>query len=191
MTAQQLPIGTLVEFALAADEYPAWGWSFLLPVVKPSGKTGRGCIIEPRDAYTLRVAYRHPQDGLLRWSWPLPGHAEYNAELADTNVYPRPLPGQKRIPIFRAGDIVKFEATSRGYPLWDLDLFTTPEHTGIWREGIVVADSHYAHALCTRIQLVNGETMFWHWPLPGSSLYSPDQWDRKGYVRHADERKNL
>lgn len=189
MTAQ-LPIGTMVEFALAEDDYPAWSWSPTHTRAKASGEMGQGYVIEPREPYTIRVQYHHPQDGLLRWSWPLPGHAEYNEELANTDVYPRPLPNQKKIPLFRAGDIVKFEATSRGYPLWDLDLFTAPKHTGIWREGVVVSDSHYAHALCTRIQLTNGETMLWHWPLPGSSRYSPEQWSREGYVRHADERKN-
>lgn len=192
MTAQQLPIGTMVEFALAEDDYPARGWSPPHILVKPSGKMGRGYVIEPREPYTVRVQYHHPQDGLLRWSWPLPGHREYRETLIGTDVYPRPLLNQKGIPLFRAGDIVKFEATSRGYPVWDLDLFTMPKHTGIWREGVVVSDSHRirAHALCTRIQLTNGETMLWHWPLPGSSRYSPDQWDREGYVRHADERKN-
>jgi hypothetical protein len=191
MTAQQLPIGTMVEFALATDEYPAWSWSPTHTRVKPSGKMGRGYVVESHDAYTLRVQYHHPQDGLLRWSWPLPGHAEYNEDLAGTNVYPRPLPDQKKIPIFRAGDIVKFEATSQGYPLWYMDDFITNEHTGTWREGVVINDSYYTHALCTRIQLTNGETLFWRWPLPGSQFYSSDQWDREGYVRHADERKNL
>jgi hypothetical protein len=189
MTAQHLPIGTLVEFALATDDYPAWRWSSCV-MTRPSDKNGCGFVVEPHEPYTICVSYIHPQDGLLRWSWPLPGHAKYNEERAGTKVYPRPLPEQKKVPVFRVGDIVKFEATSSGYPLWDLESFVALEHTGIWREGVVVSDSHYAHALCTRIQLTNGKTMLWHWPLPGSSRYSPSQWDREGYVRHADERKN-
>lgn len=93
MPTQNLPIGTIVIFALGPDLYPAWFppyTNLTCCMISKISILGIGYIIDSRDPHTIRVLYEHPQDGALKWSWPLPGHDDYNETLANTILYPQP-----------------------------------------------------------------------------------------------------
>jgi hypothetical protein len=88
------------------------------------------------------------------------------------------------VPEFHIGDRVECEQRLDGFPRWNSDEDVgTHEHinTGSYIQGTVISIDNVLHTMTVDYVACSD---VWTWPLEGHSRYSPDQWNRPGYLRH-------
>ena len=98
-------------------------------------------------------------------------------------------------PVFEHDDKVTFKVAKdffsikRLVPLWDFQHKSRVTGDSKWTDGVVVevGDIYVTVEYCSH----NDQTETWEWPLCGHSDYSPDQWERDGYLRHANSQVSV
>jgi hypothetical protein len=79
------------------------------------------------------------------------------------------------MPKFKVGDLVEYELTFAGRPRWDMGK-DRGSSGGVYETAEVVQISRTFMA-------TRSANITWAWPLENHNHYSPDQWERSGYVR--------
>jgi hypothetical protein len=87
-------------------------------------------------------------------------------------------------PVFKDGDEVEYELrAAQDFPRWDFQ--EDRGGSGVWETGKVTNFNIRNNEVT--IIMPNGN--WWCWPLKGNGRYSPDQWDKPGYLRLKNQGK--
>lgn len=111
--------------------------------------------------------------------------ARCNRALAVIRALPAVEEPTGETPTFVVWDEVEFAVSATDLPVWNFASNEREPHRTI--RGAVHSIDTKRNILTTRHDKAGGRLQEWHWPLPGHYQYSPEQWSRPGYLRHAQK----